>query len=123
MSAGRRQASDATQGSASGAGSDASAPRRRHRGRVGALLVAGGIVTLAVSRGARNRVLDIVFGPEEEFEYESETEPAAFGLGPRESSAPASEAEQPPEGEEQAQERADREWVAELEELESAITG
>ncbi|HZJ29436.1 MAG TPA: hypothetical protein VFD37_05555 [Solirubrobacterales bacterium] len=51
-------------------------PRKRRKGRFGkvVLLGLGAVgVTLAVSEDARNKVLDLLFGPEEEFEYTSTT--------------------------------------------------
>jgi hypothetical protein len=51
--------------------------RRKHRGRrLLMLLLIGGLVTIAVSEGARKAVLDKLFGAEEEFEYSSTTTPA-----------------------------------------------
>ena len=50
--------------------------RRRRRGGVGRLLLVGVIgagVALAVSEGLRKKVLDALFGAEEEFEYTSTT--------------------------------------------------
>src|SRR5579862_3226794 len=67
---------------------------RRHRRIVTRTLLVGGAVALVTRREVRDRLLDALFGPEEEFEYESQTEPAAFGIGPR-ASAPA---EPPPGG-------------------------
>jgi hypothetical protein len=40
-------------------------------------LVLGGVVALATKPEVRNRLLDMLFGPEEQFEYDSVTEPAA----------------------------------------------
>jgi hypothetical protein len=56
------------------------APRRRKRkrGGIGKLLlfgVVGGAVALAVSEDLRKKVLDALFGAEEEFEYTSTTAP------------------------------------------------
>ena len=48
-------------------------PRSR---RVKALLL-GGVVALATKPEVRNRLLDALFGPEEQFDYESLTEPLA----------------------------------------------
>jgi hypothetical protein len=65
-------------GRALGAARDATivliaAPRRRRRGltfgRVLMLGAIGGVVALAVSEGLRSKVLDVLFGAEEEFEY------------------------------------------------------
>lgn len=48
--------------------------KRKHRLRkLLALVIAGGIVALVLSEGARKTVLDLLFGAEEEFEYTSST--------------------------------------------------
>ena len=50
--------------------------RRRKKSRLGRLLllgIVGGIVALVVSEDARKKVLDALFGAEEEFEYTSTT--------------------------------------------------
>ena len=54
-------------------------PKKR-RGGIGRLLlvaILGGAVAIAVSEGLRNKVLDALFGAEEEFDYTSNTTPAA----------------------------------------------
>jgi len=53
------------------------APRKpKHRLRkLLALVLAGGIIALILSEGARKAVLDLLFGAEEEFEYTSTTSP------------------------------------------------
>jgi len=53
--------------------------RRRRKGGLGKLLllgIVGGGLALAVSEGLRKKVLDALFGAEEEFEYTSTTAPA-----------------------------------------------
>ena len=53
--------------------------RRRRRGGLGRLVLLGIIgtgVALGVSEGLRNKVLDALFGAEEEFDYQSTTTPA-----------------------------------------------
>jgi hypothetical protein len=53
--------------------------RRKRRGGFGRLLLLGIIgtaVALGVSEGLRNKVLDALFGAEEEFDYQSTTAPA-----------------------------------------------
>lgn len=54
-------------------------PKKRKGGLGKLLLVAilGGAIALAVSEGMRNKVLDALFGAEEEFDYTSNTAPAA----------------------------------------------
>ena len=54
-------------------------PQKRKRGGFGKLLVigiVGAAVALAVSEDLRKKVLDALFGAEEEFEYTSTTSPA-----------------------------------------------
>jgi hypothetical protein len=56
------------------------APRRKRKGGVGRLLLLGligGGVALAASEGLRKKVLDALFGAEEEFEYTSPTTSSA----------------------------------------------
>jgi hypothetical protein len=53
--------------------------RRKRRGGIGKLLLLGIIgagVAIGVSEGLRNKVLDALFGAEEEFDYQSTTTPA-----------------------------------------------
>jgi hypothetical protein len=54
--------------------------KKRRRGGIGKLLlvaIVGGGVALALSESLRNKVLDALFGAEEEFDYASTTTPAA----------------------------------------------
>jgi hypothetical protein len=54
------------------------APKRKKRKRAGkalVLLLVGGGLALALSEGLRKKVLDALFGAEEEFEYTSTTTP------------------------------------------------
>jgi len=56
------------------------APKKKRKGGLGRLLLValfGGAVAIAVSEGLRNKVLDALFGAEEEFDYTSNTTPAA----------------------------------------------
>jgi adenylosuccinate synthase len=55
--------------------------KRRRRGGVLILLLAGAGAAVALNEGLRKKVLDALFGAEEEFEYTSSTtpEPAAGG--------------------------------------------
>lgn len=58
----------------------ASRPKAKRKGGVGRLLlvtIIGGAVALAASEGLRNKVLDALFGAEEEFDYSSNTTPAS----------------------------------------------
>ena len=55
------------------------APKKRRKGGFGKLIllgVVGGGLALAVSENLRKKVLDALFGAEEEFEYTSTTAPA-----------------------------------------------
>ncbi|MGO9248832.1 MAG: hypothetical protein ACLQQB_10895 [Solirubrobacteraceae bacterium] len=61
---------------------------KRRRGGIGrklALLVVAGALALALSEDLRSKVLDLLFGAEDEFEYSSTTAPAE----PAPASAPA----------------------------------
>jgi hypothetical protein len=54
--------------------------KRKRKGGFGRLLLValvGGAVALAASEGLRNKVLDALFGAEEEFDYSSNTTPTA----------------------------------------------
>jgi hypothetical protein len=50
-------------------------PKRKRRGRMLVLIVLSAGVALAVSEGLRTKVLDALFGKEEEFDYTSTTAP------------------------------------------------
>jgi hypothetical protein len=50
-------------------------PKKHHRGRMLVLIVLSFGVALAVSEGLRTKVLDALFGKEEEFDYTSTTAP------------------------------------------------
>jgi len=57
-----------------------SKPHKKRKGGIGRLLlvaIIGGAVAMAASEGLRNKVLDALFGAEEEFDYSSNTTPAA----------------------------------------------
>jgi hypothetical protein len=61
------------------------APKKRRKGGFGKLIllgIVGGGVALAVSEDLRKKVLDALFGAEEEFEYTSTTAPAATATPP-----------------------------------------
>ncbi len=54
-------------------------PKRRRRGGIGRsllLLLVAGVAAIALSEGLRSKVLDLLFGAEEEFDYSSTTTPA-----------------------------------------------
>jgi hypothetical protein len=61
----------------------AKSKRKGGLGRVLALAIVGGVLAIALSEGLRSKVLDLLFGAEEEFDYSSTTMPA------QESPAPA----------------------------------
>ena len=55
-------------------------PKRKRRGGFGKLLLlglVGGGLAIALSEDVRNKVLDLLFGKEEEFDYTSTTSPPA----------------------------------------------
>jgi len=52
------------------------ARRKRGIGRSLLLLSVGGVLAMALSEGLRSKVLDLLFGAEEEFDYSSSTTPA-----------------------------------------------
>ena len=55
-------------------------PQKRRKGGIGRLLllgIVGGAVAIGVSSDLRNKVLDLLFGAEEEFDYTSTTAPPA----------------------------------------------
>jgi hypothetical protein len=55
-------------------------PKAKRKGGMGKLLVValvGGALAIAMSEGLRGKVLDALFGAEEEFDYTSNTAPAA----------------------------------------------
>jgi hypothetical protein len=54
--------------------------KKKRKGGIGRLLllaIVGGAVAIGVSSDLRNKVLDLLFGAEEEFDYTSTTAPAA----------------------------------------------
>ena len=51
-------------------------PKRRRRGRRMLVLGFGAILAIALNEGLRSKVLDLMFGAEEEFDYSSTTAPA-----------------------------------------------
>ncbi len=64
---------------ASGALREPSKQARKRRGGLGRsllLFTVGGVLALALSEGLRSKVLDLLFGAEEEFDYSSTTTPA-----------------------------------------------
>jgi hypothetical protein len=69
---------------AAGALKDASSalrnpPKRRRRGGIGGalmLVIVAGVLAIALNEGLRSKVLDLLFGAEEEFDYSSTTAPS-----------------------------------------------
>ena len=69
------------------------APKKKRGGGLGKLIlvaIIGGAVALAVSEDLRKKVLDALFGAEEEFEYTSTTAPATPSPSPEPSSSSSS---------------------------------
>jgi hypothetical protein len=63
-------------------------PKRKRKGGIGRsllLVVVAAVLAIALSEGLRSKVLDLLFGAEEEFDYSSTTAPAE----PAPASAPA----------------------------------
>jgi hypothetical protein len=52
------------------------ARRRRRGGRTLLLLTVGAVLAVALNEGLRSKVLDMLFGAEEQFDYSSTTSPA-----------------------------------------------
>jgi hypothetical protein len=74
-----RQAADALKeaGSSLKDGPRKHKPKKRRLGRRLVLLIVGAGIALAVSEDLRTKVLDALFGKEEEFEYSSTTTPSS----------------------------------------------
>jgi len=70
-----REASVALRQAPKGA-TPAKAKRKGGIGRLLLITIIGGAIALAASEGLRNKVLDALFGAEEEFDYSSNTTPA-----------------------------------------------
>jgi tRNA A37 threonylcarbamoyltransferase TsaD len=68
-----KDAADALRGS--------KAKKKRRRGGLFTLLLVGGVAALVLNEGLRKKVLDVLFGAEEEFEYTSTTTPSSSGAG------------------------------------------
>ena len=52
-------------------------PKRRHRlGKLIVITFVGAVAAVALSEGLRSKLLDVLFGAEEEFDYSSTTSPA-----------------------------------------------
>ena len=66
-----KEAADALRGS--------KAKKKRRRGGLLTLLLVGGVAAIVLSEDLRKKVLDTLFGAEEEFEYSSTTTPAGTG--------------------------------------------
>jgi hypothetical protein len=58
--------------------------KKRRKGRVLLIAIIGAAVALAASEGLRKKVLDALFGAEEEFEYTSSTTPEPESSSPTE---------------------------------------
>lgn len=64
--------------------------QRKGGGRKVLLVVLAGVLALVLSEGLRSKVLDLLFGAEEEFDYSSTTAPSQPAPEAAESAAPAS---------------------------------
>jgi len=62
--------------------------KRRKRKSLFGIIIVGGVAALVASEGLRKKVLDTLFGAEEEFEYTSTTTPSQ-GAGSSEQKTPA----------------------------------
>src|SRR5579862_7631177 len=86
-------------------------PRKApHSRRLAKVALLGGFIALLTRSGIRGRVLDKLFGPEEEFEYESETEPEPLtdlSTEPASGEGGADEHDEEPSEEPAADERSD----------------
>jgi len=70
--------------------------KKRHWGRALLIVAVGGVLAIALSEGLRNKVLDLMFGAEEEFDYVSTTAPPvtappAPAAAPQAAAEPAAE--------------------------------
>ena len=79
------------------------AKKKRHIGRAILVVVVGAALALALSEGLRNKVLDVLFGAEEEFDYVSTTAPPEPAPSPV-TEAPAAAEDVGAEAEEVAEE-------------------
>jgi hypothetical protein len=78
-------------------------PKRKRRvGRAILVVVVGAGLAIALSEGLRNKVLDVLFGAEEEFDYVSTTAPPAPAPAAAATPAAATPAADEPAGEPQA---------------------
>lgn len=67
-------------------------PKRKRKGGLGRallLLIVAGALALVLSEGLRSKVLDVLFGAEEEFDYSSTTAPSQPAPAAASASAPA----------------------------------
>jgi hypothetical protein len=81
-----RRASDNLQSAGAALRDTRRKPKKRRLGRLVVLALVGTAVALGVSEGLRNKLLDALFGAEEEFDYTSTTTPPP---APAASSEPA----------------------------------
>jgi hypothetical protein len=75
-----KRSADALKGATAALREAPKATKAKKKGGIGKLLlvtILGGAIALAVSEGLRNKLLDALFGAEEEFDYTSNTAPAA----------------------------------------------
>ncbi|MFI4991464.1 MAG: hypothetical protein ACHQHO_11205 [Solirubrobacterales bacterium] len=80
-----KEAADALRNASSSLREPPKPQRKGGLGRTLLLLAVAGVLAIALSEGLRSKVLDLLFGAEEEFDYSSTTAPAE----PAPASAPA----------------------------------
>ena len=56
--------------------------RKKRRGRLVLVAIVGAVAAIALNEGLRKKVLDALFGAEEEFEYTSTTTPSSGSAAP-----------------------------------------
>ena len=71
-----KRSADALRDASPKGATPAKAKRKGGMLRLVGIIIVGGIVAMAASEGLRNKVLDALFGAEEEFDYSSNTTPA-----------------------------------------------
>lgn len=89
----QRELSEAVKALREASGSLAEGPQRKRKGGFGRLVliaVLGGLLAVVLSESLRSKVLDQLFGAEEEFDYSSTTAPAQPAPAPAQDASAAS---------------------------------